>query len=398
MSYDQLLRLAHPWSKMSFEETGMTALQFIHMNGYGRTPGRGRKSHETIVGVTAEAARITGNAPHIQCCHEPTIIYGISPIDVGQEAIQLSFQAKNSVGHRLKSDGVVLVAGVATYPIPIADMGAFASDRDVYSLWVARTVEWLLKEHDGLASVVEHTDEGHLHLHYYSLPLLGRDNQLNFAPAHPGRRALKQAKARGAESAVQQAAYTNEMVEWQNRYYREVSKFFGHDRYGPRRKRVDRERHKANREAGEQVSRIRAELELEYRADVSEDEAEVRTSRVSEVDFIAVAVVKQREMQLEIDRLRAKLRDHGIVDDNVIDPLADLRLPGSRKNVSEAIAILLEIEAMPMPAPQSATRPNGDLWTRQRASIEAKADQLINRLVGKSDPEPPDLETGLEPP
>jgi hypothetical protein len=371
----------------------MTALQFIHLNGYGRTPGRGRESHETIEGVTAEAARIKGNAPHIPCPNEPTIIYGVGPIQVGQEAIRLSFQAKNCLGHRLKSDGVVLVAGVATYPIPIADMGAFASDWDVYSLWVARTVEWLLKEHDGLRSVVQHTDEGYLHLHFYSLPLLGPDNQLNFAPAHPGRRALKEARERGVEPAVQQAAYTNEMVEWQNRYYQEVSKFFGHDRYGPRRKRVDRVRHKANREAGEEVSRIRAELELEYRVDVSEDEAKVRTSRVSEVDFIAVAVAKQQEMQLEIDRLRAKLRDHGIVEGNVAAPPP----PGSRKNASEALAIPLEIEVMPMPTPQSVTQPNSDLWTRQRASIEAKADQLINRLVGKSHLEP-DLEQAQEPP
>jgi hypothetical protein len=105
----------------------MTALQFIHLNGYGRTPGRGRESHETIEGVTAEAARMKGNAPHIPCPNEPTIIYGVGRIQVGQEAIRLSFQAKNCLGHRLKSDGVVLVAGVATYPIPIADMGAHVS-------------------------------------------------------------------------------------------------------------------------------------------------------------------------------------------------------------------------------------------------------------------------------
>jgi hypothetical protein len=199
------------------------------------------------------------------------------------------------------------------------------------------------------------------------------------------------------ESAVQQAAYTNEMIAWQNRYYQEVSKFFGHERYGPRRKRVDRVRHKVNREAAEQVSRIRAELELEYRVDLSEDEADVRTSRVSEGDFIAVAVAKQQEMQLEIDRLRAKLRAHGIVEGNVAAPPSDPRPPGFSKERSEALAIPLEIEVMPMPAPRSVTQPNSELWTRQRASIEAKADQLINRLVGKSHLEP-DLDQAQDPP
>jgi hypothetical protein len=371
----------------------MTAsLQFIHLNGYGRTPGRGCKSHETILGVTAEAARIEGHAPHIQCPNEPRMVYGISPIDVGQEAIRLSFLAKDCIGRRLKSDGVVLVAGVATYPIPIADMGGFVSDRDVYNLWVTRTLEWLSKEHEGLRSVVEHTDEGHLHLHFYSLPLLRPDGQLNFAPAHPGRRALKEARERRVEPAVQQAAYTNEMVAWQDRYYLEVSKFFGHDRYGPRRQRVDRVRHKANREATKHVSRIRAELELEYRVDVSEDEAEVRTSRVSEVDFFAVAVAKQQEMQREIDRLRAALRAHGIVEGNVTAPPPDLRPSGSCKNASEAEAMPLEIEVMPTPAPWSNTPSDSDLWTPQRVSIEAKADELVSRLVGKSNLEPPESE------
>jgi hypothetical protein len=376
----------------------MTAVQFIHMNGYGRTPGRGRKSYETIEGVTAEAARIKGNAPHVPYPNEPTIVYGVSPIEVGQEATRLAFQAKDCLGRRLKSDGVVLVAGVATYPIPVADMGAFASDRDVYSLWVARTLEWLLREHDGLTSVVEHTDEGFLNLHFYSLPLLGAGDQLNFAPAHPGRRALKEARERGGEPAVQQAAYTNEMVAWQDRYYLEVSKFFGHDRYGPRRKRVDRVRHKANREAAAHVSRIRAELELEYRVDVSEDEADVRASRVNEVDVVAVAVAKQQEMQREIDRLRAALRAHGIVEGNVTAPPLDTRPPGFGKDAPEFLMMPLEIEMMPVPAPLDAIRLNVDLWTQYRANIEARTDQLVSRSARKTNSETPDSERPHEPP
>jgi hypothetical protein len=160
------------------------------------------------------------------------IVFGISPLAVGPEATRLSLEAWNSVGHRLKSDGVVLVAGLATYPIPVCDMGGFACDGDVYNLWKTKTLEWRLKEHPGLTSVVEHADEDYLHFQFFSLPQLGPDNQLDFAPAHPGRRALREARERGVESAVQQAAYTNEMIAYQNRYFQEVSNFFRHERYG----------------------------------------------------------------------------------------------------------------------------------------------------------------------
>jgi hypothetical protein len=225
---------------------------------------------------------------------------------------------------------------------------------------------------------------------------LAPDHQLDFASAHPGRKALKEAKERGVEPAAQQAAYTNAMIGWQDRYHQEVSKFFGHDRYGPRRKRVDRARHKANREAEESVSRIRAELELEYRADVSDDEADARTLRVSKVFFIAAAVVKQQEMQREIDRLQAVLRDHGIVDGDISGPVADLQPP--HPDVPEPLALPHDLEMMPMPVPRAAQKPGANPWTQLRASIEAKTDERVRRLVSKADPELPDVEPSSDPP
>src|SRR3954449_10966427 len=59
----------------------MTAMQFIHHGGYGKTPGRGRKSYETIAGVTAEAGRVPGNAPHVRYPQAPRVLYGVSPTE-----------------------------------------------------------------------------------------------------------------------------------------------------------------------------------------------------------------------------------------------------------------------------------------------------------------------------
>jgi hypothetical protein len=374
----------------------MAALQFIHINGYGWTPGRGRDPHETISGMTAEAARSQGNAPHVRYPQEPRIVYGVSPTEAGRQALRLSHLARDRRGRRLKSDGVVLVAGVATYPIPVVDMGGFVSDHDAYNLWVSRTLEWLLKEHGGsLVSVVEHTDEGHLHLHFFTLPQLAPDNRLDFDLAHPGRKALNAAVEKNAQPAAQQAAYTNAMVDWQDRYHREVSLCFGHDRYGPRRKRLDRARHRVNREAEANLSRLRAELELDYWAPVSEQEAQERSHLVSKSDFIAAAAERQQQLQKEIDRLRTLLRDHGIDERDAPTPPPQ---PQSGARVSEALAMLGELEVLPAPQTPDPNKSARDLGTAYRLKIDAKADQFVARSEPRNDPEPPDPTSSLGPP
>jgi hypothetical protein len=353
----------------------MAAIQFIHHGGYGRTPGRGREPHQTIEGVTAEAGRVPGNAPHVRYPTEPRILYGISPTEVGQMALRLSYMAKDRQGRHLRCNGVVLAAGVVTYPIPVADMGEFASDRDTYNLWVSRTLEWLLNEHGAsLVSVVEHVDENQLHLHFFTLPGIEPNGHLNFDLAHAGRSALNAAVERKLQPAAQQAAYVGAMTEYQDRYHRDVSHFFGHDRFGPRRKRVERALHKVNRQAEADLSRSRAKLEFEYRYPVTDEEANERTRHVSQVDFIAVAVEHHRLQQTEIERLRKRLRDHGIDDREAPEPSPPLR---SCTDLSEALAVLDQFDTVVQRPTEEAYEPGTDLWTEQRRAINAKVDQLV---------------------
>jgi hypothetical protein len=354
----------------------MAAVQFIHHGGYGRTPGRGRESHETIAGVTAEAGRVPGNVPHVRYPQEPRLLYGISPMEVGQKALRLSHMAKDRRGRRLRCNGVVLAAGVVTYPIPVAAMGQFVSDYDTYSLWVSRTLEWLLTQHGAsLVSVVEHTDEGHLHLHYFTLPQIGPNGRLNFDLAHAGRHALNAAIERGRTPAARQAAYVNAMIDYQDGYHRDVSKFFGHDRYGPRRKRVERALHKVNRQAEADLSRFRAELELEYWGFVTDEDANERSRQVSKLDFIAVAAEQQRLQQMEIERLRQRLRDHGIDDRDAPEPSPPLQ---SGADISEALAVLDQFDVVAQPQTEESHEPETDLWAQHQRVMNAKVDQLVS--------------------
>lgn len=335
-------------------------VQFIRLSGYGERPGRGQPPYATINGVIAEAIRAARNAPHVAFPTEPVQIFGIDPLEVAHQAIELLRLAKDTRGRRLRKSSVSLIAGVATYPIPKSDMGGFVSDYDVYSLWEQQTLEFLKKEHgEALKCVLRHKDEFRLHLHFYILPTLTMDGRLDFCHAHPGRYARANAVERRVCSAACDAAYTNATVDYQNRYHADVSRFFGHERVGPRRKRVDRDRHKANRAATEHAERIRAELELDYRVTVSESEANERSRFISEIHFIAVAVEREQRLRAEIDRLQADKRqleeelrclrqvnDPSENGDALIlpDPKETLR----RQYILKELALLTELDPQPV--------------------------------------------------
>jgi hypothetical protein len=335
-------------------------IQFIRLTGYGEKPGRGQPSYATIKGIIAEAVRSAHNAPHVAFPREPRKIFGIDPLEVAHQATELLHRARDTMGRRLRKSCVVLIAGVATYPIPKSDMGGFVSDGDVYSSWEQETLEFLKKEHgETLKCVLRHEDETHLHIHFYILPKLNIDGHLDFHHAHPGRYARADAVERGVCTAAQDAAYTNATVEYQNRYHANVSRRFGHERTGPRRKRVDRDRHKANRSAAEHVERVRAELELDYRVTVSESEANERSSYISEVPFIAVAVEREQRLRAEIARLEAdkkrlekEIRRLRQVDDEpqigeaFVAP--DVGEPVARQYLMENLASLAQLESQPL--------------------------------------------------
>jgi hypothetical protein len=330
-------------------------MQFIHLSSYGEKPDRGQPSYATIRGVIAEAVRAARNAPHVAFPIEPIQIFGIDPLEVAHQAIELLSLARDSRGRRLRKSCVSLIAGVATYPVPKADMGGFVSDRDIYQLWEQQTLEFLQKEHGkALKCVLRHEDETHLHLHFYILPVLTIDGRLDFREAHPGRYARADAVERNLCSAACDAAYTTAKIDYQDRYHLDVSRWFGHERFGPRRKRVDRARHMANRAAAEHGERVRAALEMEYRLSASEDEANKRSLRVSEISFVEVAVEREQALRMEIvrlqadkerlevevRRLRALYQTHENEDAIMVPDLE----PSTRQNLVKSLAWLAQLE------------------------------------------------------
>jgi hypothetical protein len=91
-----------------------------------------------------------------------------------------------------------------------------------------------------LKSVVEHIDEGRLHVHFYIVPELLTDLRLNVPEIHPGLRMKYDAGEAGASKKDQDAAYRSGMSRWQDDYWWDVSRAFDHKRFGPKRTRVNR--------------------------------------------------------------------------------------------------------------------------------------------------------------
>jgi len=168
-----------------------------------------------------------------------------------------------------------------------------------------------------LLSAVEHRDENYYHLHFYVVPTLDEGKRLDINKIHPGRYAKAIALAEGADKKDNERSYRKGMREWQGDYYRRVSSFFHHDRYGPRRARVSRREGGAQKRMEEREARFEAELEakaaehdreLERRRADSDRECEQLAADVKQGAWQTYAKLYQ-ELRAINEVLRAHLAD-----------------------------------------------------------------------------------------
>jgi hypothetical protein len=221
-------------------EASMAYSGFLHLGGYGRSPRKGQPIWSCVAGITAEGARVPSASRHIRYRGEPKIQHGASPLEAGRLATERADQAYDH-GRRLRRDGIALLAGVVSYPIPRQSVDESARDEGVYFRWRSMTLDWLRARFDThLHSVVEHADEDYLHVHFYVVPQLQPNLRLNLHNIHPGQRMKTAAAEAGACKKFQDAAYRSGMSRWQDDFWHEVSRHFGHDRYGPKRRCVSR--------------------------------------------------------------------------------------------------------------------------------------------------------------
>lgn len=295
--------------------------QFIHLATYGTRSRAGEPQWSCVDGITAEGARVPQASRHIAYRGEPTLLCGVSPVEAGRLALALAPNARDARGRRLRCDGALLVAGVASYPMLRRFVNDDPVEQDIYAHWRETTLEWLqtmFGEH--LRSVVEHDDEEFLHLHFYVVPKLLPGGLLDLPAFHPGRAMKAAAAEAGASKKDQDCAYRRGMERFQDDYHFAVGQLFGHARFGAKRRRVSRLERKAQKAIEEEGARQRVALEaawaeLDSNREIMKAELARRERRQmaretefhSQVLATAADKVRLQTAEAELARLRARL-------------------------------------------------------------------------------------------
>lgn len=236
--------------------------QFLHVESYARHAGKGKAGGHTVASVMAEATRQPDACPHVEKPSPPVLLFGRPLAEVEAEATEWAANAVDSIGRKLRKDGLCLLGGVISAPDDMADKDWEAMKQDA--------IAWLNR--DGrLVSVAEHTDEAHRHVHFYKVPAPGE----RFETLHPGRAAALAAKAGGAVKGEQNRAYKEAMRGFQDDFFEDVGAKHGLTRLGPAKRRLTRSAWKAERVAALSMSRtmMKAEQMMEVAAHATNDAA-----------------------------------------------------------------------------------------------------------------------------
>lgn len=268
--------------------------QFIHVESYARTAGAGKAGGHSVRSIMAEAGREDGAYPHVEAPQPPKILFGSSLAEVEAEATSWAEQAKDARGHRLRKDGLCLLAGVVSAPDDLTAEGWEALKQDAIS-WLAS---------DGrLLSVIEHFDESHRHLHFYKTPEKGA----RFESIHPGRAAALEAKGRGELKGEQNRAYKEAMRGFQDDFFAKVGVRHGLTRLGPAKRRLTRPGWRAEQKTAKAIA------ETIRQAEAAKADAAVAIRSAAEAAKASLAEA-DRATQAQIAAAKASEKNKRVFD------------------------------------------------------------------------------------
>lgn len=249
--------------------------QFIHVEGYGRVSAKKKLNFNdetkgrNVKEIIGEVTRRPGYCDHVEDPGEPIILYGVNPRKL--EALtddyfnNTKLVNSNGVSRGLRKDSHVLLAGVISL------------NREVEEIWddyKKEAIEWLKKKYgDRLKSVVEHTDEGHPHLHFYCV----QDPGLSFDLLHEGKRAY--AAVGGKVKHKKEIAFKNAMREFQEAFFNDVSLKYGLMKTGPKRKRMSNSDYKRQQEEIRLINLFKNKTTEEMNLLITETEKEIKKQK-----------------------------------------------------------------------------------------------------------------------
>lgn len=276
----------------------MSGPQFLHIQSYSL---KANPAGQSVVQILGEAARQPEYSAHVDSPTPPKIIYGVTPDEVREKhdemvksrTIEVKLANGKTANRGIRKDRHTLLTAVVSYPLLTRQVGEGSPDRMAYDRWIDLNLKWLRDQFgERLASVIEHVDEKHPHLHAFILPLDDPDcmaRRLN--PAWKAKEeAETQVKTDGqaAKEAVKQGnrAYKAKARELQDDYYEKVGLPAGLTRTGPKRERLSRQQWKARKEAAKREAELLDQMNARVE-DLADGQAELEAEAERKAEEIA---------------------------------------------------------------------------------------------------------------
>lgn len=79
----------------------MSGFQFVHVECYGRTAGKGKAGGRTLRSVVEEAEREPQACPHVDEPQPPNLLHGMMPSEAAEVAERRAGEAVDASGRKL---------------------------------------------------------------------------------------------------------------------------------------------------------------------------------------------------------------------------------------------------------------------------------------------------------
>jgi hypothetical protein len=229
----------------------MAGYQFFHIETYARIPSKNHKK-QSARGVAKEAERDSESCPHIINPQNYKLMFGSTPSEVVAVAEERADLATDKLGRKLRKDAQIMLAGVASYPVPISELNP---NDEALNYWLKLNYKFLRKKYGNrLKSIVAHTDEPFFHIHFYIIPDFDdpQTKKLSIAQVHDGIRARNFVGGKKAKEKM--SAYKEAMRGLQDEYFESVGKLCGLTREGANKRRLTRCAWKVEQAAAERLA------------------------------------------------------------------------------------------------------------------------------------------------
>lgn len=261
----------------------------------------------TVSDITREADRHNQHIRHVLNPIPPILLRGSKLNELEDICEKILDGERTKDGKRIRKDTHVLLSAV--YSLPISP-DSYLQQRDYCHDFFNDAMRWHEAEYGPIASAVMHLDESMVHIHVMTID---KDARSLVAGWRAKRHAVQDAIAKGVAKAgtvrIGNVAYKKEMQALQDRFYEQVGRKHGLNRYGDRRMRYTPGEGRAQRLARE-ANLLR---ERELRAVEERDRVELREK-----------LQEQREAELKLEAEKIQITQRAIALKQVsVDLLTD---------------------------------------------------------------------------